>query len=72
MERVNISGMWYTVDPDSLAVSVNGGIAYATFDAFDELNNEDVKLQYISINRSRPDPQHPYRIIRMEEDEDGS
>lgn len=68
-ERVYIQGTWYKVDTDTMKITALNGsanYAYATFDAWDELFDEPVKLQYVSINRSKPDATKPYRIIREE------
>lgn len=71
MEHVLIDGVWYDIDPDSIEItSLNGNCSYvyATFDGFDTLMNEPVKIQYVSINRSKPDATKPYRIIREEKE----
>lgn len=72
MERVMIQGVWYDVDTDSMEISALNGNAtyvYCTFDAWDCLMEEPVKLQYVSINRSKPVAEKPYRIIRLVEQE---
>lgn len=70
-ERVLINGTWYTVDTDTVQISALNGQAnyvYATFDAWNELFEEPVKLQYVSINGSKPRAEHPYRIIKEDEE----
>ena len=71
MVEVNIQGVIYDVDVDSMEISALNGrtkYVYATFDAMDTLMMEPVKLQYVSINRSKPVAEKPYRIIRSEDD----
>lgn len=69
-ERVLINGAWYLVDVESLVIHAdNPKYVYGMFDAWDETLNEQVTLQYVSINRSKPDPEHPYKIIRQEAEE---
>lgn len=70
-ESVLIDGVRYTVDVESLKITVQSPqLAYGTFDAWDELMCEPVVLQYVSMNRSRPIAEKPYRIIRFEKSED--
>ena len=72
MVEVNIQGVIYDVDVDSMEISALNGNAtcvYATFDAWDTLFHEPVKLQYVSVNRSKPVAEKPYRIIRPEQEE---
>lgn len=70
-ESILIDGTWYTVDVDSMKLTIQSPkLAYATFEAWDELMNEPVVLQYVSVNRSRPDPCKPHRIIRPESEEE--
>lgn len=69
-ERILIDGRWYTVDTDSIQIVVQSPrYAYAMFSAWDELFNEPVVLQYVSVNRSKPIPEKPHRIIRPEKEE---
>lgn len=69
-ERIFIDGRWYTVDTTSIQVVVqNPRYAYAMFNGWDELFNEPVVLQYVSVNRSKPIPEKPYKIIRPEKEE---
>ena len=70
-ESVLIDGTWYTVDVESLKITVQSPtLAYGTFEAWDELMDEPVVLQYVSINRSKPIAEKPYRIIRHEKSEE--
>lgn len=72
-ERILIERHWYTVDTDSMRIVVqNPRYAYAMFDAWDELFNEPVVLQYVSVNRSKPIAEKPYRIIRPEKKEESA
>ena len=72
MVEVNIQGVIYDVDTESMEISAlngNTSYVYCTFDAWDTLFEEPVKLQYVSVNRSRPCATKPYRIIRPEQEE---
>lgn len=70
-ERIFIDGRWYSVDTGSIQIVVQSPhYAYAMFNAWDELFNEPVILQYVSVNRSRPMADKPHRIIRMEKEEE--
>ena len=72
-ELITIDGHWYTVDLDSINIVVqNRNYAYATFNAWDESANEPVVLQYVSVNRSKPIPEQPHRIIRFEKEEESA
>ena len=68
-ERVVINGLWYIIDADTPEVIVNGQFIYATFDAWDELLGEDVKIQYVSSPRNKPILEKPFKIIRENEEE---
>ena len=72
MVEVNIQGVIYDVDVDSMEITAlngNTNYVYATFEAWDTLFEEPVKLQYVSVNRSKPIAEKPYRIIREEIDD---
>lgn len=70
-ESVLIDGTWYTVDVESLKITVQSPkLAYGTFEAWDELMDEPVILQYVSVNKSRPIAEKPHRIIRPEHTEE--
>ena len=72
MVEVNIQGVIYDVDVDSMKITgLNGktNYIYAIFEAWDTLFEEPVKLQYVSVNRSKPIAEKPYRIIREEIDD---
>lgn len=71
-ERILIQGRWYTVDTDSGRVDpLNGNVNYAfsEFDAWDEVEEKPVKLQYVSINGSVPKAEQPHRIVNLEEED---
>ena len=71
MVEVNIQGVIYDVDVDSMKITALNGktnYVYATFESWDTLFEEPVKLQYVSVNRSKPIAEKPYRIIRSEDD----
>ena len=72
MEEVWINGRMYSVDLDSrniTALNGNHTYVYCTFDAWDCLMEEPVKLQYVSVKGSKPVAEKPYRIIRSDENE---
>lgn len=68
VEQVMIYGTLYDIDVDSVKITItnNGLMAYAAYDAWDNLMQEHVKIHYISVNYSIPEPQYPYRIERPE------
>ena len=72
MVEVNVQGVIYDVDTESMEISAlngNASYVYCTFDAWDTILHEPVKLQYVSVNRSKPIAEKPYRIIRPEQEE---
>ena len=68
-ERIMINGLWFILDADTPEIVVNGKFTYATFNAWDELLEEEVKLQYVATPYSKPIPEKPFKIIRMNEEE---
>lgn len=66
--RFKINGIWYRIYPYTLKVTISGGYVYGMFDAWNELFDEPCKLQYISINGAKVNPEKPYKIIPIEQE----